>query len=159
MCQKCFSSEISKFTIGFRIENIVKISLKINDIFSYFSIGNCIVKFLISWDPSKIWKSPDVWQLFSSINTSKPFGFFPMIQKINVVVRNPLRTPPFIASPLLHTKMSLTWKILGFIAWRHHIDLFFFDSMKSNKKSGVFCYKPFGGVAPPYTVPRTPWLL
>ena len=69
----------------------------------------------------QIWKSPDVWQLFSSINSSKHFGFSPTIQKLHVVARKPLRTAPFIELQVVHTKIALTWKILGFIAWRPHM--------------------------------------
>ena len=99
----------------------MKFHWKIDDIFGYFSIENRIVNFLILENPSKFGKSPDVWQLFSSINSSKHFGFSPTIQKLHVVARKPLRTAPFIALQVVHTKIALTWKILGFIAWRPHI--------------------------------------
>ena len=44
-----------------------------------------------------------------------------MAQKLKYLGRKPLRTPPFIAVQLLHTEIALTWKILGFIAWRPHM--------------------------------------
>ena len=65
--------------------------------------------------------SPHSISLFVTNFLWKVVGFFPMIQKMHVVVRKPLRTPPFIARVLVAKYFLEIWKILGFIAWPPHM--------------------------------------
>ena len=81
-----------------------------------FYIGNSIVNFLISWQSENfLGKSRFLIDFLS-----KTFGFFPMIQKMHVLARKPLRTLPFIARVLVDEKLLFP-KILEFIAWPPHI--------------------------------------